>query len=159
MRFSRTIALVACLWSSIASGTCPIFDTIRYEGLSLTIYKNTDFPQTPQFIAWRRELPGCSALNQGRAEYKVTDGQVHLVGLNACGPKHPPLSKLFPAADAENRLEAKWLNGDIEAYGGRPVCIQMCPIFDTYFKFTMIEGKVLSVSEMPNPDVTQCGRR
>jgi hypothetical protein len=133
-----------------AAATCPMFDSVRYQDLDLTIHKNTNFPESSAYSQWARTWSFCSAINQGRAVYGVAENKVFLLGFRACGSERAAVD-IYPGAT--DRVAASWLNGELEAYGGKSSCLSgMCPIGDTKFTFTVQDGVVTSVRNEPSKE-------
>ena len=131
-----------------AAATCPMFDSLRYGELDLAIHKNTNFPESPAYAQWAREWPFCSAVNQGRAVYAIDGNKVFLVGFRACGLEKKA-TDIYPGTT--NRVLATWLNGELQAYGGKNYCLSgMCMVGDTRFTFALQDGLVTSAKDEPS---------
>jgi hypothetical protein len=151
-RSVRHLASLVVLSACSAGATCPQFDRMQYEGQLLTIYRNTVVPSAPALDDWLRNLPACSASNQGRALYEVSRGTMFLTGFISCSGFTPKPSAFYPAVG--DRMEASWLTGELEAFGGRAKGIDgMCHVYETRWTFTLEAGRVVSVRRESNPAV------
>jgi hypothetical protein len=154
MKLHYLLMLVAAL-SSQANATCPLFDGIKYNGQTLTVYQNTTFPESREYGKWWRSLPQCSAMNQGRPVYEVANNlTLQLVGFGSCSQNSPKLSDLYVGVG--EALPATWLHGDIQAFGGNFKGISgFCAVYDTKYIFTVREGTITSVRTEQNSEVPE----
>ena len=133
-----------------AAATCPMFDSIKYQGQDLTIHKNTSFPESSAYTQWARTWSFCSAMNQGRAIYETTENKILLVGFRACGSERG-VGDIYPGSTSQ--LSATWLDGELTAYGGKTSCLfGMCLVGDTKFTLTVQSGAVTAVRYEPSQE-------
>ena len=108
--FLANIALTNC-----AFATCPLLDTIEYQGEKYGLATWTITPSNEKVREWIAHLPWCSAPGQGRAVYRVESGQVFLTAFRGCGSTLP-VSDAF--SQSGPRTLATWLNGKFDVAKG-----------------------------------------
>jgi len=156
--FALTILLLTTFPISVEA-TCPRFDSVEYEGKSLTIYQNTEVPKTSEYLKWKQSLRCSSRLHPGRARYKIVDKSIYLVEFSGCSENLKP-SVIYPLKG--DNIAADWLPSEFDAYGGKYICKRrnsFCMIYDTKYHIKTKNGVVLSVTSEPNPDLEQCTSR
>jgi hypothetical protein len=159
--FLRSLAISLFFSSTTAFATTPLFDKIEIEG------KQGDIQQIG--IGWLnlpdseklREImraERCSAIGGPRGEYKIENGKLWLYSLYRCSGKIS-LSEVYP--EQSEPMLATWVNGDLFAQVGKPVCMSSKGwffIYENEISMRIETGNLKSIQSKRNSSHPDCRR-
>jgi hypothetical protein len=134
--------VVALCFAKGANATCPLLDTVEYEGKVFALAHWTNAPVNGKVNEWRRALPHCSAMGQGRAVYRIENGEIFLTMFRGCSAT---LSVSEAYSQPEPKILATWLSGRLDV--ARGPCTGGWDHAKEYFRVR--EGRLLEFVQSP----------
>ncbi|MEJ8851255.1 hypothetical protein [Variovorax rhizosphaerae] len=149
--FTPIFAILLSIWVVPCLATTPLMDSVDYDGETTTVIPQgqpwLDIPENDRTREIRLK-ERCSAIGAPRAEWRITEQRLWLVGLFKCGGAIK-LESVYGGSGAP--IFADWITSDLVTQRGRRLCSgNGITVRETAIVFRVDRGVVLSITRIDN---------